>query len=140
MVSNEWLVMTSDNPPWHNKRGLARSFICLPMPARYRRFHDAELNGNDSNSISYAGRPASRSVDRSTDFSFAIRVSRSNVQLRSLEISSLDYPRIQRRKRRLARRSVDYFIYDCDTKPDIYTTARILKKFDDYFPRRIYYL
>jgi len=51
-------------PPWHNKRGLARSFICLPMPARYRRFRDAELNGDDSNSISYAVRPAGRPFSR----------------------------------------------------------------------------
>lgn len=56
---HEWLVVTPENPSWHNKRGLARSFICLPVPARYRRFRDAELNGDDSNSISYIDPPLS---------------------------------------------------------------------------------
>lgn len=60
-----WLVVTSEDPPWHNKRGLARSFICLPVPARYRQFRDAELNDDDSNSISYADSSHSASHFRS---------------------------------------------------------------------------
>lgn len=77
----EWLVVTSDDPFWHNKWGLPRSFICLPVPARYRRFRDVELNSNDSNTIFYVGWPVA------ADFSLAMRASRAAIMECSIELS-----------------------------------------------------